>query len=143
MSPAGIPWKSIHLFRKSKTSPSVPIRSGGIFDYDTKKERLTEVELELGEAAVWEKPEYAQQLGRERASLERVVSTIEKLYTGLGDSRELLDLAQEADDEEMLEELRGELERLGQALKGLEFQRMFSGAMDANNAYLDIQAGSG
>lgn len=97
----------------------------------------------MGEPAIWDKPEYAQQLGRERSSLERVVRTIETLYRGLRDSKELLELAQEADDEEMLEDLRTELDRLGQELKGLEFQRMFSGAMDANSAYLDIQAGSG
>lgn len=99
--------------------------------------------MELGESAIWDKPEYAQQLGRERASLERVVRTIEKLYSGLADSKELLELAQEADDEEMLDDLRTELDRLGQELKGLEFQRMFSGPMDPNGAYLDIQAGSG
>lgn len=69
--------------------------------------------------------------------------TIETLYRGLQDSKELLELAQEADDEEMLEDLRTELDRLGQELRGLEFQRMFSGSMDANSAYLDIQAGSG
>lgn len=97
----------------------------------------------MGEPTIWDKPEYAQQLGRERSSLERVVRTIETLYRGLQDSKELLELAQEADDEEMLEDLRTELERLGQELRGLEFQRMFSGSMDANSAYLDIQAGSG
>lgn len=97
----------------------------------------------MGEPTIWDKPEYAQQLGRERSSLERVVRTIDTLYRGLQDSKELLELAQEADDEEMLDDLRNELERLEQELKGLEFQRMFSGPMDANNAYLDIQSGSG
>ncbi len=50
--------------------------SGGIFDFEQKQERLTEVELELGESAVWEKPEYAQALGKERSSLQAVVKTI-------------------------------------------------------------------
>lgn len=136
-------WKSIPSCRKSETFQSVPIRSGGIFDYDTKKERLTEVELELGESAVWDKPEYAQELGRERSNLERVVNTIERMYSGLNDSRELLQLAQDENDEALLAEVGAELDGLETALKELEFRRMFSGKMDANSAYLDIQAGSG
>lgn len=137
------PWKSIPSCRKSKTSQSVPVRSGGIFDYDTKKERLTEVELELGETAIWDKPEYAQELGRERANLERVVNTIERMYSGLNDCRELLQLAQDENDEDLLAEVGNELDSLEASLKELEFRRMFSGKMDANGAYLDIQAGSG
>jgi len=104
---------------------------------------LTEVELELGDAAVWNNPEKAQALGRERSSLEAIVNTIETLDSGIADARELLDMAVEEDDEDTVEEIRGELDRLEAELATLEFRRMFSGEMDANNAYLDIQAGSG
>ncbi|MDP3516644.1 MAG: peptide chain release factor 2 [Pseudohongiella sp.] len=115
----------------------------GYLDYDTKKERLTEVELELGESAIWDKPEVAQELGRERVNLERVVKTIERMNGGLNDCRELLQLAQDEDDEALLGEVSIELDGLEAALKELEFRRMFSGKMDPNSAYLDIQAGSG
>ncbi|MDO9478244.1 MAG: peptide chain release factor 2 [Pseudohongiella sp.] len=115
----------------------------GYLDYDTKKERLTEVELELGESAIWDKPEVAQELGRERVNLERVVKTIERMNGGLNDCRELLQLAQDEDDEALLGEVSIELDGLEVALKELEFRRMFSGKMDPNSAYLDIQAGSG
>ncbi len=101
------------------------------------------MELELGEASVWEKPDYAQELGRERSSLERVVGTIDRMYSGLDDSRELLDLAQEESDEELLGEVISELNKLETDLEALEFRRMFSGKMDESNAFLDIQAGSG
>jgi len=46
-------------------------------------------------------------------------------------------------DQEMVDEVVSELDRLGERLDQLEFQRMFSGEMDANNAYLEIQSGSG
>ena len=45
---------------------------GGIFDFPNKKDRLAEVELELAEPSIWDDPEKAQSLGRERASLELV-----------------------------------------------------------------------
>ena len=73
-----------------------PQVSGGIFDYELKKDRLAEVELELGEASVWERPDYAQALGKEKVELDRVVSTIEQLYSGISDIEELFLLAQEA-----------------------------------------------
>lgn len=116
---------------------------GGIFDYDHKKERLAEVELDLGEPSVWENPERAQALGRERSALELVVKTIDDLDNGVRDSRELLDMAVEEDDESMVADVQAELDRLDKQLGVLEFRRMFSGETDANNAYLDIQSGSG
>lgn len=99
--------------------------------------------MELGESAIWDKPEVAQELGRERVNLERVVKTIERMNTGLNDCRDLLQLAQDEDDEALLAEVSAELDGLETALKELEFRRMFSGKMDPNSAYLDIQAGSG
>ncbi len=108
-----------------------------------KKDRLAEVELELGESNVWDKPEYAQSLGRERAELEAVVGTIDKLYEGISEVEELFSLAREEEDQELFDAADKDLESLQQQLQSLEFRRMFSGTMDSANAYLDIQAGSG
>ncbi len=117
--------------------------SGGTFDYAQKKERLTAVEVELGQSSVWEKPEHAQQLGRERAALESVVNTLERLGSSLTEVDELLHLAQEESDQALLDSASKDLQALEKEVGELEFQRMFSGAMDKSNAYLDIQAGSG
>ena len=75
---------------------------GGIFDYVNRKERLTEVELELSEPDVWNDPDRAQELGRERSSLEAVVKTIEDLDSGIADTREILGMAVEENDADML-----------------------------------------
>ena len=99
--------------------------------------------MELGESKIWETPEKAQALGRERSALEIVVKTIDELDAGIADSRELLDMAVEEDDESMVSDVQSELERLDKQLGVLEFRRMFSGETDPNNAYLDIQSGSG
>jgi peptide chain release factor 2 len=72
-----------------------------------------------------------------------VVKTIDDLDTGVSDCRELLDMAVEENDEASVADVQSEIERLDQQLATLEFRRMFSGEMDPNNAYLDIQSGSG
>ncbi len=120
-----------------------PTCLGGIFEYAYKKERLTEVELELAQPDVWNKPERAQALGRERASLEAVVETVENLDAGVSDNRELIDFAVEENDQASINEITAEIESLEKLLAKLEFRRMFSGDMDPNNAFLDIQSGSG
>ncbi len=122
---------------------SAPMCLGGIFDYAQRKDRLAEVELELAEPSVWDDPERAQELGRERAALETVVKTIEDLSTGSSDASDLLQMAAEEDDEATVDDIRQEIEGLEARLEQLEFRRMFAGEMDPNNAYLDIQAGSG
>ena len=92
---------------------------------------------------MWNKPEYAQELGRERAMLAQIVGTLDEMSSGLADSRELLDMAVEENDEAAVNDVVEVLEGLEESLAKLEFRRMFSGEMDMNNAYLDIQAGSG
>ena len=76
-------------------------------------------------------------------SLETIVHTIEKLDTNAADARDLLELASGEDDEATVAEIESEVSSLITMLEQLEFRRMFSGEMDPNNAFLDIQSGSG
>lgn len=120
-----------------------PNRFGGTFDYDVKVELLEEVSRELENPDVWNQPEKAQGLGKQKASLELVVQTIQQLEQGVQDVEGLLELAVEAEDQETFDEAQQELDELIVALEKLEFRRMFSGPNDSNNGYLDIQSGSG
>ncbi|WP_313648259.1 peptide chain release factor 2 [Pseudomonas oryzihabitans] len=126
---------------KDLTSRTQTIR--GYLDYDLKQDRLVEVERELEDPNVWNKPEYAQNLGRERAQLAQVVGTLDELTGGLADASDLLEMAAEEEDQGAVDDVAAEVERLRGILEKLEFRRMFSGEMDPNNCYLDIQAGSG
>ncbi len=117
--------------------------SGGTFDYAERAERLTEVRRELEDPEVWNTPDRAQELGRERASLELVVETIDVLTSSLDEAEELLSLAKEENDTETVEVVVSDLEGLEKQLAEMEFRRMFSGDMDANNTFLEIQSGSG
>ena len=92
---------------------------------------------------MWNDPERAQALGKERSTLERIVSNLESVGTGLGDMGELLELAADEGDAATLDEVALELSGVETQLADLEFRRMFNGELDPNNAFLEIQAGSG
>ncbi|MDD2770235.1 MAG: peptide chain release factor 2 [Methylococcus sp.] len=115
----------------------------GYLDFETKQERLTEVLRELEDPKIWDNPERAQALGKERTELEGVVNRLSRITAGIGDAEELLELAVEENDEASVESVAADLDGYESEIAGLEFRRMFSGEMDPNSAFLDIQAGSG
>lgn len=125
------------------TSSNVPSRLGGTFDFDNRKEELEEIVRELEQPDVWNDPERAQQLGQDRSRLEKIVLTLEELDSGLNDAKDLLEMAVEEDDEDSAEAVSDDLQQYVKQIEELEFRRMFSGEMDACNAFLDIQSGSG
>lgn len=122
---------------------SAPRFYGGTFDLPAKQHRLAEVRAELERPDIWDNRALAQTLGRERAKLEREVGTLERLSANLGEAKELLDLAREEKDAETAAAVGADLVGIEKRLGDLEFARMFSGEMDAHNAFMDIQAGSG
>jgi peptide chain release factor 2 len=118
-------------------------RSGGIFDFERKEERLEEVNLELADPDAWDDPEKAQTLNKERSQLEGIVSVLGKLGSDTGDLAELAELASEESDALTLDEIQNDLTSLEAELSKLEFLRMFQGEMDVANAFLEVKAGSG
>ena len=104
---------------------------------------MEEVDQELEDPNVWNNPQKAQALGKEKAHLDKIVKTIVDLESSLEEVKEILEMAEMEADNELVDEVEIELNRLEKALDDLEFQRMFSGELDANNCYLEIQSGSG
>jgi peptide chain release factor 2 len=125
------------------TSCAEARRLGGTFDYAAKRDRLEEVGRELENPDIWNDPDKAQDLGRERARLDDIVSTLDALQSGLDDAGEMIELAIEESDEETAEAVMLDLQSMLKRVERLEFQRMFSGEMDGRPCFLDIQAGSG
>ena len=125
------------------TSPRAPPRSGGIFDYERKSLRLNEVNAALENPKVWDEPKRAQELGREKKTLETVVGTIDHLQSHLADNTELYEMVKADDDVSSLQAIEGEAGKLRETVEQLEFRRMFSNPADPANCFLDIQAGAG
>ena len=118
-------------------------KRGGIFDFDSKAARLNEVNGALEDPKVWDDAKRAQDLGREKKSLEDVVATLGRLDTDLGDAGDLFAMAKDEGDDETLVSVETDAAALRKIVEGMEFRRMFSNEADAFNCFLDIQAGAG
>ncbi len=116
---------------------------GGIFDFDLKSEKLEQVNGELEDPKVWDDPKRAQDLGREKKSLEDVVEALTRINAGIRDAGDLLEMAREENDTDTLEAVEADAHELRTAVEALEFRRMFSNPLDKNNCFIDIQAGAG
>jgi peptide chain release factor 2 len=121
----------------------VPPSSGGFFDYPVKKDRLEEV-TRLSEAPdFWNDATRAQELGRERKSLEDVVLVLDRVTSSLKDAAELFEMAREENDDETLAAVQADIADIEQDVSTLEFRRMFNNPADPSSCFLDIQAGAG
>jgi len=116
---------------------------GGIFDFDVKTNRLREVDTALEDPKVWNDTQRAQELGKEKRSLENVVHTLTRVGDSLRDSEELFAMAKEENDDATLEAIEADAAELTKTVEEMEFRRMFSNPMDPCNCFIDIQAGAG
>jgi peptide chain release factor 2 len=104
---------------------------------------LNEVNAALENPNVWNEPKRAQELGREKKTLETVVETIDHLASNLADNSELFEMSKADDDLPALAVIEAEAAKLGETVEELEFRRMFNNPADPLNCFIDIQAGAG
>jgi peptide chain release factor 2 len=116
---------------------------GGIFDYDNKNKRLTAILSALEDQKIWDDLQKIQALNKERSQLEISIKQINTMINALADTKSLLQLAIDENDEQTIIDLESDITKLSNQIETIEFQRMFSKPMDKHNAYLDIQSGSG
>jgi peptide chain release factor 2 len=116
---------------------------GGIFDFDLKSEKLEQVNAELEDPKVWDDPKRAQDLGKEKKSLENIVDSLTSIRSGLRDAADLLEMARAEDDDDTLVAVEADAHELQKQVEGMEFRRMFSNPLDKNSCFIDIQAGAG
>ena len=119
------------------------MRFGGIFDFESKQQRLEEVSQLLEDPNIWNDNDRSQKLGKERRELEGVVKSLVDIDTGIRDASELFEMAKDEDDEGTLLSLEADSLELEKQLEGMEFRRMFANPMDPNNCFMDFQSGSG
>ncbi len=116
---------------------------GGFFDFDVKAARLEAVTQLSEDPSLWDDPKRAQEIGREKKSLELVVDTIRSLSARIDESLELLEMARDENDDGTFIAVEQDSQKTEQELADLEFRRMFSNPADPLNCFIDIQAGAG
>ncbi len=116
---------------------------GGIFDYPAKERKLSEVNAALEDPKVWDVPKRAQELGREKKSLEDVVHVIDRLSSELVDNIELFEMSKDESDDNGMLTIEGEAAKVAVEVEKMEFRRMFNNPADPLNCFLDIQSGAG
>ena len=117
--------------------------SGGIFDFDDKKNRLVEVNSALEAPDIWNDAAAALALGKEKRSLEDTVVSLTTLSESLADARDLFGMAVEESDDDTLIALEDDAKKIEEGVADLEFRRMFANPADPSNCFVEIQAGAG
>lgn len=92
---------------------------------------------------MWENPEKAQQLGREKKALEGVVLILNTLQQSIKDSQELFELAASDHDDDTLIAIEKDSKHYQAIIEDFEFRRMFNHPADPLNCFVDIQSGAG
>lgn len=116
---------------------------GGIFDFENKSQKLEEVNGLLEDPKVWDKPENAQKLGKEKRALSLVVDNLTQITLGIEDGLALFAMAREEQDDDTLLSVESDSIAIEGRIAEMEFRRMFSGELDANNCFIEFQSGSG
>ncbi|MBA3592282.1 MAG: peptide chain release factor 2 [Polaromonas sp.] len=115
----------------------------GYLDYPAKERKLNEVNAALEDPKVWDNPKRAQELGKEKKSLEDVVHVIDRLSAELADNTELFEMSRAEGDDAGMASIEGEAANVATEVEKMEFRRMFNNPADPLPCFLDIQAGAG
>ena len=116
---------------------------GGLFDVDSKRELIQEIESQIAAPGFWDAAEKSQAILKQRTALEKTVQMWDDLTRQLEDVRVMIELGTEAQDEETLKETALMNDRLQAGVDAAEFQRMLSGEHDRNNCFISINPGAG
>ena len=114
-----------------------------VYQIDSKKTRLQEVESQLSQEKVWSNLELSQKLSKEKTALEKTISSYDNVSARLSDCQVLLDVSVEENDDSSFQEIFDETLKLNDLVEDLEFSRLFTNKMDSSSEYVEIQAGSG
>ena len=114
-----------------------------LLDISAQKKELKHLNIQLEDSNIWQDLEKSKTLGKRRTILEKSVAQYDTIINNIQSAKELLELLSTEEDDSVLQDLSQDIQNIGKQLAELEFQQMFNHELDANDCYLDIQAGSG
>jgi peptide chain release factor 2 len=116
---------------------------GGVFDWDNALLRLDELNVLSEDSELWSNPARTQDLMRERTHLEQNISAVREIILSVADYVDLIEMAEEDGDDEVLEETERAIEALSKKVERRRLESLLSGEVDENDAYLQVNAGAG
>ncbi len=117
--------------------------SGGIFDWDNSIRELAELNAKAEDSSIWNDPQKAQEVMRKRQDLDNRISGILKIQQALKDNAELIEMGEAEADQSIVNDAEKAIAALGGDVTRVEQDALLSGEADANDTYLQIQAGAG
>ena len=117
--------------------------AGQSLQIDHLREQLVEYNEDMGSAGFWDDTERAQKISAKASSVERRIKHYEELCGRADDIEVLMELAEESDDESMVDEIRTEFDSLKADLETLRLQTLLTGDYDNCNCILSLHAGAG
>lgn len=126
-----------------KISNKISNLFGGIFDWDKSTQKLKDLNTLVESPTLWDDPESAQKLLKEREALTTSIQRIESLMMRLTDNRDLISLGEEEDDQQIIHEAEESLFSLQKECARLQIETLLSGEADANNCFIEVNAGAG
>ncbi len=117
--------------------------SGGIFDWDNSIRELAELNAKAEDSSLWNDPQKAQEVMRKRQDLDNRISGILKIEQALKDNAELIEMGEAEGDQSIINEAEKAIAAMGGDIANVEQDALLSGEVDANDSYLQINAGAG
>ncbi|SLN13270.1 peptide chain release factor 2 [Ruegeria meonggei] len=112
-------------------------------DYETAPHRLEEFNARVEDPNLWDSPEKAQKLMRERQMLVDAIEIYESIKTDLSDNIELIELGEMEEDEEVVTDAEDAIKKLGAKAAKKELEALLDGEADSNDTFLEINSGAG
>ncbi|MCT8266072.1 MULTISPECIES: peptide chain release factor 2 [Afifella] len=112
-------------------------------DWDVSQKRLAKLNERVEDPTLWDDPQEAQKVMRERQRLETAISGVREIEASIADSIELIELAEEEDDDTVIAEAEKSLVALHKDVQRRQVEALLSGEADASDAYLEVHAGAG
>ncbi len=112
-------------------------------DYETAPHRLEEFNARVEDPNLWDSPENAQKLMRERQMLVDAIETYETIKTDLSDNIELIELGEMEEDEEVVQDAEASIKSLKDKAAKKELEALLDGEADSNDTFLEINSGAG
>ena len=112
-------------------------------DYKTAPHRLEEFNARVEDPTLWDNPEAAQKLMRDRQLLVDALGNYEGIKQELADNIELIELGEMENDAEIVAEAEAALTALKKKAAEKELEALLDGEADGNDTFLEINAGAG